>query len=104
MARSLNTVFLIAMISMVCTSLAAARPSTRSFTCDGLVRFIQARGAVVMNTKNAYVYRRFVAHSGYCYAGETTVYYAVPTKTGTCRLQICEDIDLDEWQWRLPVR
>lgn len=104
MARLLKTVLFTIVISMIYVNIATARPSTRSFTCDELVRFIQARGAVVMNTKNAYVYRRFVAHSGYCYAGETAVYHTVPTKTGKCRLKICEDRDLDEWRWRLRVR
>ncbi len=71
---------------------ADARPSTKSFTCIGVQDYIDARGAVVMNHKRSDLYRRFVAHSGYCRnEGGATKIFVVPTKTGSCRLRICTE-------------
>lgn len=47
----------IAIASIGSLQTADARPSTKSFTCEGLRNFIASRGAVVMNTKNSNVYR-----------------------------------------------
>ena len=68
---------------------AEARPSTRSFTCHGVQDYVQRRGAVVMNTKNSRVYKRFVANRSYCSHSEIAETRTVPTKTGGCYLRIC---------------
>ena len=68
---------------------AEARPSTKSFTCRGVQDYVQRRGAVVMNTKNSRVYKRFVANRSYCSAFEITETRTVPTRTGGCYLRIC---------------
>jgi len=70
---------------------ADARPSTRSYTCDGVKALIRKRGAVVMNHKNNNVYRRFVYSLGYCKRPDNRLRsFRVPTKTGTCTLKICD--------------
>lgn len=74
--------------SMV-TQPAEARPSTRSFTCQGVQEYVQRHGAVVMNTKNPRTYRRFVANRSYCSSFEITETRTVPTKSGGCYLRIC---------------
>jgi len=68
---------------------AEARPSTRSFTCQGVQDYVQRRGAVVMNTKSSRTYRRFVANRSYCSSFEVTETRTVPTKSGGCYLRIC---------------
>ena len=69
---------------------ADARPSTRSYTCEGLKDLIWSRGAIVMNHKNSSLYRRFVASRAYCRRPyNTTKRFKVPTKTGACYLKIC---------------
>ena len=73
-------------------SSAEARPSTRSFTCEGLKDYIYDRGAVVMNHKNSSLYRRFVDSVAYCrHPNNSTRYFKVPTRTGTCRVKICAE-------------
>ncbi|MEE9375664.1 MAG: hypothetical protein V3V04_04960, partial [Rhizobiaceae bacterium] len=46
--------------------LADARPSTRSYSCERVKDIIHDRGAIVLNTKNSHVYRRFVSNRNYC--------------------------------------
>ncbi|MGI9355276.1 MAG: hypothetical protein ACR2PF_08990 [Rhizobiaceae bacterium] len=75
-------------VPIISTS-AEARPSTRSFTCQGVQDYVQRRGAVVMNTKSPRTYRRFVANRTYCSSFEITETRTVPTKTGGCYLRIC---------------
>lgn len=68
---------------------AEARPSTRSFTCEGVRDFVFDRGAVVMNHKSPSLYRRFVANRSYCDFEKVTKRYRVPTRSGSCTLLIC---------------
>ena len=69
---------------------ADARPSTRSYTCEGLKDLIWSRGAIVMNHKNSSLYQRFVASRNYCRRPyNTTKRFRVPTKTGACYLKVC---------------
>lgn len=70
---------------------AEARPSTKSYTCSGLKSFIKSRGAVVMNTKNRFVYRRFVASTRFCPVYERATRFTVPTRSGSCRVLVCEE-------------
>lgn len=72
---------------------ANARPSTRAFTCEAVRDFVHDRGAVVMNTKNRSVYRRFVDNRSFCYARETTKRFTVPTRNGRCSLKICAEYE-----------
>lgn len=72
------------------TTSAEARPSTKSFTCEGAKRFIRNNGgAVVMNTTSPRVYRRFVAYGNQCGFGYARR-YSVPTKSGSCQLLYCD--------------
>ena len=73
----------------VFTSFAEARPSTRSYTCEGARAFVASKGAVVMNTKNANVYRRFVRGYAQCRRDEVVEPFAVPVRGGRCTLRIC---------------
>lgn len=71
---------------------ADARPSTRSYTCQGAQNFVRQRGAVVMNHKNNSLYQRFVANLGYCkYPANRLKRFRVPTKDGTCSLYVCDE-------------
>ena len=70
-------------------SIAEARDSTRNYSCSGVKQLIALRGAVVLNTKNQHVYRRFVASRAYCQPDEITKIYSAPTRSGRCRLRIC---------------
>lgn len=71
---------------------ANARSSTKSFTCEGVKDLVYDRGAIVLNTKNRNVYRRFVANRSFCQVEEIVKSYRVPTRTGSCRLLICREI------------
>lgn len=76
--------------SLLFSTVAHARPSTKSYTCSGVKKLVSKRGAVVLNTKSSSVYRRFVANRSFCNRREeTTKSYTVPTKSGKCRLKIC---------------
>ena len=70
-----------------------ARDSTRAYTCGQVRQLIARRGAVVLNTKNQHVYRRFVVHRGFCQPDEITRTYVAPTRSGSCRLKICIEYD-----------
>ncbi len=71
---------------------AEARPSTRSYSCEGVRDYIYHRGSVVMNTRNRRVYRRFVADRTFCTTGEVLKKYFAPTRSGhSCSLRICID-------------
>ena len=73
---------------------AEARPSTKSYTCQGLKELIAKRGAVILATKTQRTYNRFVANPGSC---PRTSYFLkrvrVPTKSGQCSLRVCSDED-----------
>jgi len=68
---------------------AEARDTTRNYTCSGAKQLVARNGAIVLNTKNNRVYRRFVANRSYCTFGQVTKRYSVPTKSGRCSLKIC---------------
>jgi len=88
-----STIFTAALaVTVLATTFAEARPSTRSFTCEGVRDYIYDRGSVVMNTKNSSVYRRFVANRSYCPPDQARVTFAVPTRTGRCNLSICRSV------------
>jgi len=71
---------------------ADARPSTRSYTCQGAQNLVRQRGAVVMNHKNNNLYQRFVANLGYCkYPANRLKRFGVPTKDGACSLYVCDE-------------
>ncbi|MEM1040173.1 MAG: hypothetical protein AAGI12_11980 [Pseudomonadota bacterium] len=76
--------------TMLATTLAEARPSTRNFTCDGVRDFVADRGAVVMNHKSSRLYRRFVSGFGLCSFDERRAPFTVPTRDGACRLYVCK--------------
>jgi len=76
-------------------SAADARPSTRSYTCSGAKNLVKSRGKIVMNHKSSSLYRLFVANRSYCARDETTKIFVVPTKSGSCRLKICSQLDLE---------
>ncbi|MBN4066356.1 hypothetical protein JYT43_00860 [Ahrensia sp. AH-315-G08] len=82
---------LVASITTLTT--ANARPSTQTYTCEGVKNYIYNRGAVVMNHKASHLYRRFVANSSYCKSGYPHLKpFSVPTKSGRCSLRICTDL------------
>lgn len=73
---------------------AEARPSTKSYTCNGVKNLVNKRGAIVMNHKSSSLYRRFVRSVRYCRSPyNTTERFRVPTKTGSCYLRICAEQD-----------
>ncbi len=79
--------------NLATTKSAEARPSTQQFTCPALKQFINQRGAVVMDTKNNRVYKRFVKNRSFCELVQGTARFTVPTQSGTCRVKICRDIN-----------
>ena len=69
---------------------AEARPSTKSYTCQGVQNLVNRRGAIVMNHKSRNLYQRFVRNVRYCrHPYNSTKRFRVPTKTGSCYLRIC---------------
>lgn len=87
-----SATILIASFSVL--AVAEARPSTKSYTCNGVKNFIADRGAVVMNHKASHLYRRFVANRGFCKSTSRFLKaFSVPTKSGRCTLRICVDIN-----------
>lgn len=94
--RSLVLAVLIGSMAAVAwfTPQAEARQSTRSFSCSGVQDHVRDKGAVVLSTKNDSIYRRFVSSLFHCRPPENSlVKFTVPTKSGSCKLQIC-----DEWR------
>lgn len=88
----------IALVAASSTMLASAttadaRPSTKSYPCSALQDLVNQRGAVIMDTKNRNVYKRFVANRSYCTLEEKTKSHRVPTADGTCKLRICYSTD-----------
>lgn len=86
------------------TGLASARPSTQAYTCEGVRAFIDQRGTVVMNTKNASVYRKFYAPQYQCPFSTEHRAHRVPTKSGTCTLYICREPREDMFGRKWPRR
>ncbi len=83
--------------ALLSTTGADARPSTKSYSCQGVKQLISQRGAVVMDTKNRSVYRRFVSSRRQCQLTEKTERFTVPTSTGRCRLLVCKDINFEDF-------
>ncbi len=76
---------------------AAARPDTRTMTCQYAQAFVQQHRAVVMST-GPHTYERFVAQSvGYCGPQESTRLLTAPTlDSPNCRVgYICETNKFD---------
>ncbi len=82
-------------ISLSLANISEARDSARNYTCNDVKDLIHQRGAVVLDTKNSHVYRRFVASRFYCQLEQITGSYWVPTKSGKCRLKVCIEYDPD---------
>ncbi len=98
MTISIRNIFLATLTATVVSSsllptIADARPSTRSYSCEGVRDYIYHRGAIVMNTKNRSVYRRFVADRSFCQPRESLKRYYAPTRDGQCSLHICREYD-----------
>ena len=74
---------------------ADARPSTKSYTCQGLKKFIAQKGKVIMATRSQLTFSIFVSNSGQC---PRTSYFLektrVPTKSGQCTVFTCADEDV----------
>ena len=85
--------FVIAAFNVVVAVYSAeARPSTKSYTCNGVKSLVNKRGAIVMNHKSSSLYQRFVRNRTYCrYPDNITERFRVPTKTGACYLRICAE-------------
>lgn len=65
---------------------AAARPDSRTMTCEQARALVRARGAVVLGT-GRYTYERVVDHAGYCDRGETAELFIAPTRdVANCRV------------------
>jgi hypothetical protein len=52
------------------SSVAFARTDTTTLTCRDAAGLVDQAGAIVLSTGKPYLYDRFVAHAGYCGAGE----------------------------------
>lgn len=98
---TLSAAFLTAAAFTIFAQNANARPSTKAFTCAGVQDYVYARGAMVMSRKRSDLYRRFVAHAGYCRnEGGSTKIFNVPTKSGACRLYICYEREQFKFEGR----
>ncbi len=93
----------VAIATIVQPGTADARPDTKSFTCEGVRDYVADRGAVVMNTKNRNVYRRFVSNQSFCQYNEGLRLHFVPTRSKkSCSLKICVDISPYGKRFRRP--
>jgi hypothetical protein len=93
--RTLKTTATIVSL-LVCTTAAEARLSTKNYTCSDVKDLIFQQGAIVLNTKNNSVYRRFVADRSFCGKGKVIKRINVPTKSDRCRLNYCVEHNLGE--------
>ena len=75
------------------SQLTQARDSTLNYTCHGAKELIRRYGAVVLDTKGPYVYKRFVHNRRWCNLEEVTKRYRVPTRDGWCQLRICHQLN-----------
>ncbi len=89
MRYALATLLAVSVGWLAFSSEADARPNTKSYTCSGVQNLVSSRGAIVLNTKNSSVFERFVANQSFCQRNEKTKLISVPTKSGTCRLNVC---------------
>lgn len=92
------------MLLGLCATAAEARPNTQSYTCEGVRDFIDQRGTVVMNTKNASIYRKFYSRNYQCPFSTVHTAHRVPTKSGTCTLYICREPREDLFGRKWPHR
>ena len=76
-------------LNFVIVTIADARPSTKSYTCEGVKKLVQKKGSIVLNTKNSSVYSKFVASASHCTREQIAKLRTVPVKSGTCRLRTC---------------
>ncbi len=68
----------------------AARPDTRTMTCDQVHRLLDSRGAVVMTT-GTHTYDRFIGGGGQCFRPEEPTMTSVRAKdTRNCPVYKCE--------------
>jgi hypothetical protein len=92
----MRTLTLSLMLGLAAGPALAQRSSTLGMTCAEAQSFVATNGAVVMST-GQFTYDRFVAHRGYCLAGEFIDYKWVPAAdTPQCQMRICEP------DWPLP--
>ncbi|MEO1102867.1 MAG: hypothetical protein AAFW98_03905 [Pseudomonadota bacterium] len=71
------------------STVAQARPDTRTYTCAGVQDFIDGRGAVTMSTGDR-TFARFVASTRNCQIQQRARAAYVPTTDNPqCRVQTC---------------
>lgn len=93
----------LAVLFLLVGSVAYARPSSWTMTCNQARALVQESGAVVMNygysEKAGYLYERFVANRGYCGAREWAKPAYVQTRDNSnCRIgYTCEPSRHDGW-------
>lgn len=84
-------------VAVLClVGVAEARESTQNYTCSGAKQLVKSKGAIVLNTKNSNIYKRFVANRSYCSIDQIVKFHSVPTKAGRCLLKICVDYEPKE--------
>jgi hypothetical protein len=90
-------------LAMAASSFAAARPDTRTMSCEGAKAFVRSQGAVIMST-GRHTYDRIVASIGFCERGEEAVLKVAPTLDNPrcwvgsyCRDRLIEPL------WRFPL-
>lgn len=89
--KSPSIAFLAGMAVCCATSVAEARPDTRTMSCEQLQQLIQSRHAVVLTT-GPNTYDRYVRQFGNeCDWPDVPMSAAVPTRDGQCRVYHCEE-------------
>ncbi len=93
-----NTAFMLLAASMTVamTSIASARPDTRSMTCQQARAVVQQYKAIVMST-GQYTYERIVIGQGYCSSTQISKpLYAPTVDVERCKVgNICEENPFD---------
>ncbi|MEP0944171.1 MAG: hypothetical protein ABJH63_03100 [Rhizobiaceae bacterium] len=78
------------LLALISTSIPAdARLSTADFTCSDVKDLVFQQGAIVLNTKNNSVFKRFVADQSFCLRDQRVQRINVPSKSEKCRLRYC---------------
>ena len=89
--KSPSIAFLAGIAVCCATSVAEARPDTRTMSCEQLQQLIQSRHAVVLTT-GPNTYDRYVRQFGNeCDWPDVPMSAAVPTRDGQCRVYHCEE-------------
>ena len=79
-----------ALLLAAATAAQAARPDTRTMTCDQVQRLLDQRGAVVLTT-GTHTYDRYIGWGGQCYRPEEPAMTTVRAKdTRNCPVYKCE--------------